>query len=187
MAQYADHEHMERTMETYSLFKEWRPPQPGQCVPGKSVMRPYYLTSVERCEWAKTWEKYGLMPYAKTYCLYVDKALVKGFNPALELDILANLSLGDDYCEFNWGYDRSPEVDVRLNEIEEHIGNKYVRDFTFHTAHLYCCVSRVLREELGAVGERICVSGLECYAETFGQPYVDVLRTVAAENGWEFR
>ena len=187
MAEYADHEHLEHTMETYALFKEWRPPQPGQCVPGESVKSPHYLTSVVRCEWAETWKKYDLLPYAKTYCLYVDKALVKGFNAALELDIPANLSFGDEYCEFNWGYDRSPEKERWLNELKTQIGEKYVRDFTFHTAHLYCCISRVLREELSEVGEQICAAGLRCYVEMFGEPYVEVLKAAAAENDWVFR
>ena len=38
--------------------------------------------------------------------------------------------------QFNWGYDRSPEKERWLNELKTQIGEKYVRDFTFHTAHM---------------------------------------------------
>jgi len=186
MADYAAAEGLPRTMPTYSLFKEWRPQRPGQNIPGESVKRPHFLTSVARCEWAETWKKYGLTPYAKTYCLYVDKALVKGYNPELELDIPANLSFGDDYCEFSWGYDRTPEIDAELKALGEKIGTKYVRDFNFHTAHLYCCIARVLRDQLGEAGAEIARASLREFTETFGEPYREALRDAAAENGWEF-
>ena len=186
MADYAEAEGLEKTMETYSLFKEWRPPLLGQNIPGDSVKQPHYITSVARCEWAETWKKYGLTSYAKTYCLYVDKALVKGFNPHLELDIPANLSFGDAYCEFDWGYSRTPEVDQQLKELGEKIGTKYVRNFDFHTAHLYTCISRVLRDELGDIGEEISREALVDFREVFGEAYVNTLKEEARLNHWEF-
>ncbi|MBP3737174.1 MAG: L-2-amino-thiazoline-4-carboxylic acid hydrolase [Lachnospiraceae bacterium] len=187
MAEYAKAEGMERTMPNYSLFKEWRPPHPGECIPGDNIKSPHYVTSVVRCEWAETWKKYDVLQYAKTYCLYTDKALVKGFNEELELDIPANLSFGDDSCVFSWGYDRTPEIDAALQEKAREIGLKYVKDFNFQTAHLYCCLNRVLREELPETGEEICRRGVQRYRETFGQEYLDVLKETAAENGWEWQ
>ncbi len=186
MAAYAQAENIERTMPAYALFKEWRPPQEGQMVTEEAVRSPQFATTVRRCEWYETWKKYGLLEYGNMYCRYVDKQLVKGFNPELELDIPALLSLGDPCCIFNWGYERTPEIEEELARQQAAVGCKYVRDFLYHTAHLYCAMSRVFAEDLGEEGRGIIDRAMEQFDSLFGMEYRSAIKQSAEENGWTY-
>jgi hypothetical protein len=185
MAQYAKEEGVEATMPTYAIFKEWRPPALGQMVPGQTLKSPHYVTTVCRCQWVETWKKYGLLEYGKTYCLYVDKNLVKGFNPALELDIPALQSFGDPCCIFNWGYERDANTELALSTLQTKIGEKYVRDFDYHTAHLYSSIYKSLKEQLGVQGQEICHRAMEQFVKLFGEPYRKAIQVQIQKNGWE--
>lgn len=184
MSEYANQEGLERTMPAYSLFKEWRPLESGQMIPGNTIKQPSLITTVRRCEWVETWKKYGLLEYGKTYCIYVDKNLVKGFNPELELDIPALQSLGDPCCIFNWGYNQTPEIEADLADKREQIGEKYVRDFAFHTAHLYTCIKRVLIDHLGDEGRNICDRAVTEFINIFGESCWNAIQDTAQENNW---
>ena len=184
MAAYAAAEGIEPSMPAYSLFKEWRPPRPGMMAAGEAISTPEYATSVCRCEWVETWKKYGLLEYGKTYCLYVDKNLVKGFQPELELDIPALQSLGDPCCTFNWGYEKNDSIAQWQQQKQAEIGEKYVRDFNFHTAHLYGTMCRIFQEELKEQGVEICSRAAEEFASIFGPDYLTEIQQIAKDNQW---
>ena len=155
-------------------------------IPGESVKSPFFVTTVKRCEWVETWKKYGLLEYGNMYCRYVDKQFVKGFNPELELDIPALQSLGDPCCAFNWGYERTAEIEAELAQQREQVGEKYVRDFLYHTAHLYCAMSRTLVEELGDEGKDIVNRAAAQFCAMFGEEYKWAMKQSAEENGWSY-
>lgn len=40
----------------------------------------------------------GFGEYAYYYCKYIDKAIIRGYNPDIKLEVSHNLSKGDDHC-----------------------------------------------------------------------------------------
>ena len=75
----------ELSMQSYLLYAEWADTKGWSNIEVSSVV-PEFRNHVEKCGWYETWKKYGLMKYGAVYCSFVDKNLVKGFNPALEVD-----------------------------------------------------------------------------------------------------
>ena len=62
---------------------------------------PIYSTHATKCGWNDAWKKHGLSKYGPYYCNSVDKNLVWGFNPTIDLKIYSFLSEGADYCTSN--------------------------------------------------------------------------------------
>ena len=87
----------ELDMQSYLLYAEWADTKGWSNIEVSSVT-PEFKNHVEKCGWYDTWKKYGLMKYGAVYCSYVDKNLVKGFNPALEVEISSVLSHGAESC-----------------------------------------------------------------------------------------
>ena len=57
---------------------------------------------INRCDFEQGASEWGLREYFKYYCMYVDVAILKGYNPELNLEIPKKLSDGDDICFFKY-------------------------------------------------------------------------------------
>ena len=101
MAMRAEKNRDELSMRNYLIYGEWTDDR-GLCSSRVASLAPRYRTESLRCEWCNTWDRYGLMKYGRIYCTYIDKNLVKGFNPQNELLIDGSLSKGDPCCGFEW-------------------------------------------------------------------------------------
>ncbi|UCD56623.1 MAG: L-2-amino-thiazoline-4-carboxylic acid hydrolase [Candidatus Hydrogenedentota bacterium] len=55
---------------------------------------------VLRCRLADRLKELGLGEYGKHYCMHIDLATLRGYNPKLQLEIKSQLTLGDDCCLF---------------------------------------------------------------------------------------
>jgi hypothetical protein len=53
---------------------------------------------VTECPFDKGCKEWGKREYGKIYCEYVDKAILKGYNPNLVLEVLSNMTKGDEKC-----------------------------------------------------------------------------------------
>lgn len=184
MAEYAKQENLPCNMLSYSVLKEWRPTGDGQMISGETIRSPEFVTTVKRCEWVEAWKKYDLLPYGNYYCRYVDEAIVKGFNEELHLEIAGLQSLGDPVCVFNWGYERNDTAEKVLTQMRDAVSDKYVKDFAFHTAHLFGTVTSVLMQELGDCGMEIGENAMKQFKDMFGEEYCQELILVLRENGW---
>ena len=170
MAQYAIANGDALTKPNYRLYKEWRGPKDGLTVPGPVVAKsPSYISQVLRCEWVEHWKRHGLLDWGKMYCRYVDRYLCRGWTEDYEVTITSLLSEGDDRCTFDWGYELTPELENTLAEKSAAIGERYVRDFDYHTGHLLHAMASELTEQLGPEkGEAIRAAVLGEFAEKFG-------------------
>ncbi|MEG2124459.1 MAG: hypothetical protein RRY14_01255 [Hydrogenoanaerobacterium sp.] len=121
-------------------------------------------------ECAQAEKKYNLEKYGSYYCDFVDINLVKGFNPQNDLQIDQVLSKNAPYCIFHWlGYNATPENEAVFAATKKAIGSSCIRDFNYHTAHLYFTMSRVLRNILPKQGDKIVEAALEEFTSKFGE------------------
>ena len=61
---------------------------------------------VFKCSLDERLKELGLQHYGKHYCIPIDIAILKGYNPKLQLEIKTQLTLGGDCCHFVY---RQPE------------------------------------------------------------------------------
>jgi predicted hydrocarbon binding protein len=61
-----------------------------------------FLLEIKHCEFDQGAKDAGLGEYAYHYCKYIDTVILKGYNPDLKLEVLKNLSAGDDACLFRY-------------------------------------------------------------------------------------
>ena len=111
------------------------------------------------------------MRYGRIYCSHIDKSLVKGFNPENELDMDGSLSKGDPCCGFNWiGADYGDEASASADmKKKAELSESNVKDFLYHTAHLYSALRRCFLLELGLQASgSICGSAMKEYSELLG-------------------
>jgi hypothetical protein len=55
---------------------------------------------VNKCSLADRLTELGLEKYGKHYCIPIDIAILKGYNPKLQLELKAQMTLDADHCHF---------------------------------------------------------------------------------------
>ena len=131
------------------------------------------------CPWHTAWSENDLMMVGRLYCLEIDQALVRGFNPALRLDLDRTQPNDGVPCEFVFHdvSDPGPERGT-------------VMPWTYHLGHLYWTMGRVIIEALGDEGEAAAREALQRLGRRYGPAAVQVVlgyrdvdfRQPAAEN-----
>jgi hypothetical protein len=120
--------------------------------------------TVHRCPWHAAWAENDLMRCGRLYCLEIDEALVKGFNPALRLDVNATRPNDGEPCEFVF------------HDVEERGPRRgRVMPWAYHVGHLYKTVGDVTVEELGVVGREATREALAAFAERYGEEAAQVV------------
>ncbi|EGO62492.1 L-2-amino-thiazoline-4-carboxylic acid hydrolase [Acetonema longum] len=146
---------------------------------------PIYQTSTIRCGWYDTWKKYGFEKYSLIYCAGIDKNILYGFNPQLQLDMDKVLADGDDCCGFKWigcRFDDKAELDAIMEKRMHNLSN-ITKKFLYQTGHLLSTLQRTLYLEHGFIaGNTIIDNSLEAYAKIFSKEKSDRIRTEAKKN-----
>lgn len=166
----------ELTLLSNQIYGEWKPDFDGQMEFGQSKTEPTLVTYISKCAWCDAWRKHDLMEYGKYYCLTVDDAVYHGFNPDFKCKPISNMSWGEEKCEFDWGFPLTEEDVKKLIEKKKELGTSCMKDFDFHTAHLYHTVGNVIKERLGEKGEEAVSDAVDEYVEMFGQDCFDALK-----------
>jgi hypothetical protein len=144
-------------MDAYRAYGEWEV-HPGEIV--RTVVKEEkgaVTVRVERCPWSAAWAENGLTAFGRYYCLEIDKALVRGFNPELILEVNGTQPNGSDHCEFVY------------RDVSQNLGQKgMVMPWTYHAGHLYWSVGEVLVADLARDGRRALARALNRFAERYG-------------------
>ena len=182
MAQRAVKDGAPLTMESYLLYGEWADKN-GHSKSYVSATQPVYCTNSTVCGWCEAWKSAGLLEYGKNYCTYVDKNLVKGFNPQLKLDINSVLSQGGETCAFQWNGFALTDPDG-YNAKKAALGDRTIKDFLYHTGHLLSAMKQAIAVELGNErAERIASKAMVDYADLYG---ADFAQAVLEESTQDF-
>jgi hypothetical protein len=146
---------------------------------------PHAMFSTSTCPWHKAWEENGLMSVGKLYCLEIDQALLRGFNPNLQLEVIGTLPAGDPRCEFIY-HDANLKIpNIVLFGYRKVInpGPKAVMPWDYHVGHLFNTFEKVANKELGKVGQQAVEVGLARFGERYGE---SALKKVMASRNMDF-
>ncbi|MDF2986702.1 MAG: L-2-amino-thiazoline-4-carboxylic acid hydrolase [Eubacterium sp.] len=157
-------------------YGEWRAKQ-GEMAGGVSKAEPALVTYYNKCAWCEAWKKHGLLEYGKYYCVTIDDAVFHGFRKDFSVRTISNLSWGAESCEFDWGIPMSDKDYELLTEKRAQLGDSCIRDFNYHTAHLFKTVGRILSEQLGVKGLEAVHKALKTFGDIFGTDYVKAIKT----------
>lgn len=161
----------ELSVQSYLLYAEWADTRGWTGIEVSGIV-PKFLNHVEKCAWHIAWKQYDLMRYGAVYCTWVDKNLVKGFNPENDVVISSVLTHGAPSCEFDWtGADFKTEQEFyELMALKAGMAQRNVKDFLYHSAHILSALRRVFYVELGVPAtEDICAEALKEYSAIMGE------------------
>jgi hypothetical protein len=178
MALRAQQDGQPLSMATHLSYREWELPagemqQTG--VPWRGDLR----VQVGRCCWAMTWQQEGLTEYGKYYCQEIDKALVRGFNPDLTVDVKGTRTNGSRKCQLVY---HGAFEGTLVHEEAQRDQEKRMLPWSYHTGHLYATMTTVLQRELGSAGVAAAQAALDSFAARFGATMADVLAGDAGIN-----
>jgi hypothetical protein len=172
------------SMAAYFGYAEYRV-SPG-AIPLKIVERsPNAKGRIPTCPWYVTWKEHGLLSVGRLYCLEVDQALVRGFNPELKLVVNATLTEGAAECEFvYYGLNLTIPNYLKIQYRRTiNPGAKAVMSWEYHAGHLLTTCEKVLVAELGAVGEEAVEAGLAEFGARCGE---QAMRKLLANRGRDY-
>lgn len=165
---------------TNQAYGEWKPDYPGQMEFGTVSTEPTLVTYISKCAWCEAWKKYDILEYGREYCVNVDAAVYEGFGHgfgcgAVCTPVTTAMSWGGDVCRFDWGLPLSAEEQEKIAAKKAELGTSAMRDFAYHTAHIYCTVADAIYKAFPEDSEEIISNAVHDYIDLFGQEDYDAL------------
>ena len=171
------------TMANYVAYSEWEGGK-DDSLQEVAERAPDTRVLIHRCPWNNAWAENDLTPYGRYYCLEVDEALVRGFNPDLRLDVKSTLPNDDSSCEFAFR-DANLSFFNYLGLAYKKAfkpGKKAIMPWRYHLGHLYKTMSQVFVEEMGTVGQEAADAALGEFAAEYGRDAADVVASYEATD-----
>jgi hypothetical protein len=158
------------SMINYIAYMEWKA-SPGEMKRKVVESSPHAKVYVHECPWYIAWEKKGMIPYGRFFCLEIDKALVSGFNPELRLDVNGTRTNGSAQCEFVFHDANLRILNYVLLGYRKVVkpGKKALMPWEYHIGHLFKTVEKVVVDDLGDVGYRAANAALVEFAKQYGE------------------
>lgn len=151
------------TMDNYLAYGEWQA-EPGEMSGETVATEPHLTRHVHSCPWHRAWEAEALMPYGRIYCLEIDEALVRGFNPDLRLDVNSTQTAGDPFCEF-----------VYHGAARDQVHRGLVMPWDYHAGHLFKTMGEVVVAHLGQAGAEAIEEALADWSSYYGPEAAQIL------------
>jgi hypothetical protein len=106
----------------------------------------------------------------------VDAAVYEGFGcGAVCTPLTTSMSWGGERCDFDWGKPLSEEELKKIADKKAELGTSAMRDFNFHTAHIYYSIADELRRHFPEDSGEIIEKAVADYIDLFGQEAYDCL------------
>jgi hypothetical protein len=172
---------------TNQAYGEWKPDYAGQMDFGTLRTEPTYQTYIAKCAWCEAWKKYGILEYGREYCVNVDAAVYEGFGHGFGCDAVCTplgkpMSWGGDICRFDWGLPLSEEDQAKIASKKTELGTSAMKDFAFHTAHIYCAIADTICKAFPDESHDIIEHAIKDYIDLFGQDDYDALLEFSPED-----
>jgi hypothetical protein len=163
----------ELSMLNYIAYSEFRV-SPGVMEQKVVERSPDAKICISKCPWNTTWKENGLLSFGGLYCLEIDEAVLRGYNPELKLKVMGTQTNGADHCEFifqgadlrTWNY-----LLVGYRKTVNP-GKKAVLSWDYHTRHLFKTLEENIVHEMGDEGKKAVETGLAEFAGRFGEAAV---------------
>lgn len=158
------------SMLNYIAYSEYRI-TPGAMEFKITERIPHARLQTIMCPWYAAWKDDGLLAYGRLYCAEIDSALLRGFNPQLQVDVIATLPAGAPRCEFVYHNANLSVPRYLLVQYRRAIspGLKVVKPWDYHVGHLFTTLEDVIVKELGQVGQEAVQAGLDEFAKRYGE------------------
>jgi len=168
---------------TNQAYGEWKPDYPGQMEFGMLRSEPTYQTYIAKCAWCEAGKKNDILQYGREYCVNVDAAVYDGFGAgAVCTPLTTPMSWGGERCDFDWGKPLSAEELRLVAEKKAELGTSAMRDFNFHTAHIYCTIADAICKAFPDDSKQIIDRAVADYIGLFGQEAYDCLLEFSADE-----
>lgn len=138
-------------MLAYFVYGEWKGKQ-GENISTMEYRNDCSISTVHKCAWIDTWQKYDLMDYGPLYCRDIDVAIKDGFNGGFDLTVEKSKGRGDDVCLFHW---TQPADETKLLEIKKENKDRFIKPFSFHVQDLLEAAEKILAEKVPDKAEQI--------------------------------
>jgi len=158
----------------YIVYGEWDSSK--ELVMDADFMAKEASMKVKKCPWYTIWEEAGHLEYGKIYCDYIDATLAKGFGGDVVLDVESTRTRGAETCDFFFRGKSFEEKELyELFAIKKSLGNRAMKDWEYHTAHLYFSMKEVFLLEHKEIGEKVLEKALVDYSKEFSEEAVGVI------------
>lgn len=159
----------------YMAYGEWKVGA-GEMASEMVDTEPAARTVVQGCPWHTAWAERDLMDYGRLYCLEIDEALARGFNPALRLEVRHTRPNDGCPCEFVYhGAELTPERDAELQRLRIALSGQAVMPWEYHCGHLFQALRNQAVQELGEAGEQAVRRALAAFAAAYGAKAAQVV------------
>ena len=167
----------------YFSHGEWAPTEPPT-LKGQSFSDGLdWVILNPECPWLSTFQAMGEPACARAYCALIDKYLLKGFNPALALEVETFLQ-DSDYCTFRWkDADLSEEDWVKIAQVKSQYTHENVMSFAYHICHVWKSFKLVLEREMGEESGLVLDRVKERFQDKYG---VEALAQMIACEAMDF-
>lgn len=172
-------------MASYFAYCEWSWTGSGSVRTGPDPSLPYLCYRMLECPWHAAWQESGLSAFGACYCRVVDRAILRGFDPTLRLELPSRLTEpGDTSCAFHWlSAENTPEFIERQRRLEQRLNGAQVRDFVYHTAHLRSTLLRCVEKRSPLLAAQAAAEADAAFARRFGH---EALKRVLSAAGQDF-
>lgn len=159
--------------DSYFAYGEWKA-SPG-AYEIEMTARPGVVNErVTRCPWADTFREEGLLDCGVDYCAEIDRAIVRGFSPDLELDLASTLHR-QGCCQFYFKDGRITEKTLKDAPERLKLGPGVVKGFPYHVAHVYFVYARLVVDVFSYEGRSIVARVRGSIKERFGQEVFETI------------
>ena len=165
------------TFANYFAYGEWEVPK-NEMVFKLIEKNPHARLNVFKCPWYVIWEENNLLDYGKYFCREIDSALVRGFNPGLEIKINSTRTNDGVPCDFIFkdaGLSLFKMLGIAYKK-KIRPGKKAIMDWKYHTGHLYKTLGDVIRQDLGDKADKIMENALNDFSSVFSEKYIAAIK-----------
>ena len=177
MAQRALRDGRPLDMASYRYYGEWSFTEDFlSTAPGffeETEKSENYVYEVKDCPWNRVYQELGLPDGALLYCKDLDRAIARGFSPALKYEV-ERFPEGPILC-------RQIQYDARLDKDAgfpaPDPANK--KDFVYHCGHIFAVFKTTLANCLGEKGLAISEAVLADFENRYGKEAAEALKEAA--------
>lgn len=135
-----------------------------------------------RCPWSEEFLAKNSKDCGNTYCRLIDTALVRGFNPALRIEVLRNMH-DEGRCVFLYRDSAIHEGTLDAQERLFRPGQNEKRPMEVHCAELYHIYCNTVEMTLGEDASTVIEGARAFLSDMYGQEFLDSMDSYA---GFDF-
>ena len=124
------------------------------------------------------WKEYNLLNYGKYFCNEIDAALVRGFNPDLEIEVVSTRTNDGLPCDFIFKDAKLSFFKLLGLAYKKKIrpGKMAIMGWEYHTGHLYKTLGDVIKQTLRDKADEILEDGLEDFSSFSSEKHIAAIK-----------